>query len=239
MPPVSKSAPVPSISPPVKLADPGEVRSQLVGKHVCPFCGVLRADPAQPCPRCTLDDNNATRTATKQRIGPWFVLQARNPSAPGMKFATLQSLARRGHISPRSVVRGPTTEQMWTFVATVRGLSREFGLCFHCGEGIEPAAIQCPHCGRSQDVPADSDALMESAAVSPLPTPLTPPTPPLELFSSMSVKASDTGMDGGTSLDLQADSATFTPMSLEGKSTLPARVPTNRPTAVQRAPVPV
>ena len=157
-----------------------------------------------------------------------------------MKFGTLQSLARRGHISPRSVVRGPTTEQMWTFVATVRGLSREFGLCFHCGEGIEPTAIQCTHCGRSQDAPADSDALMETPGQTPLPTPLAPPTPPVDMFSSLSAKVSDSGMEGGTSLDLQADSLTFTPMPPEKRAELPARVPAARPTSlVQRAPVPV
>src|SRR2546423_7998338 len=57
--------------------------------HVCPFCGLTREiteqfDPATPCPRCTLADTQATRSATKSRIGPWHVRQVRNPWAPGM-----------------------------------------------------------------------------------------------------------------------------------------------------------
>lgn len=233
----------------IKLADPAEVRSQLVGKHVCPFCGVLRADPGQPCPRCTLDDTQATRSATKQRIGPWFVLQARNPSAPGMKFATLQSLARKGHISPRSVVRGPTTDQMWTFVASVRGLSREFGLCYHCGENIDPQATHCRHCSRSQELVADSDSLLESPLAMPIAAP--PPPPPAAPvapastaanlppdFFSMSAITADTGMDGGTSLDLQVDAPAFSPIPVVPRQNLPVRPP-SRASTLQRAPMPV
>lgn len=171
--------------------DAAEVRQQLAGKHVCPFCGVIRADALQPCPRCTMEDSAATRSATRQRIGPWFVLQARNPSAPGMRYVTLLSLVRKGHVTPRSIVRGPTTHQLWTFAASVRGLSREFGLCYHCGEQIDQAAPNCPHCMKMQDLPPDPDALLE-------------PVP--EMSVSAQPTTTETGMDGGgTSLDLQAD----------------------------------
>ncbi len=172
------------------VADAADVRQQLTGKHVCPFCGVIRADVLQPCPRCTMEDSSATRSATRQRIGPWFVLQARNPSAPGMRYVTLLSLVRKGHVTPRSIVRGPTTHQLWTFAASVRGLSREFGICYHCGEQIDAAAPNCPHCIKSQDLPADPDVWLE-------------PVP--EMAVSAGPASSETGMDGGTSLDLQAD----------------------------------
>lgn len=181
--------------------DAEEVRQQLTGKHVCPFCGVIRADQTQPCPRCTMEDTNATRSATRQRIGPWFVLQARNPSAPGMKFATLLSLVKKGHVTPRSIVRGPTTHQLWTFAAKVRGVGREFGLCNWCGEQVETTAAACPHCDRPLEPPADPDTLLESGAsiVPEMPVTASPAT-------------SDTGMDGGTSLDLQADEDFIAPL---------------------------
>ena len=172
-------------------ADAADVRQQLSGKHVCPFCGVIRADALQPCPRCTMEDSSATRSATRQRIGPWFVLQARNPSAPGMRYVTLLSLVRKGHVTPRSIVRGPTTHQLWTFAASVRGLSREFGICYHCAEQIDSASPNCSHCLKSQDLPPDPDALLE-------------PVP--EMSVSAQPTSSETGMDGaGTSLDLQAE----------------------------------
>lgn len=138
-----------------------------------------------------MEDSSATRSATRQRIGPWFVLQARNPSAPGMRYVTLLSLVRKGHVTPRSIVRGPTTHQLWTFAASVRGLSREFGICYHCGEQIDSAAPNCSHCMKMQDLPADPDALLE-------------PVP--EMHVTAQPTSLETGMDGaGTSLDLQAD----------------------------------
>ncbi|HEX3355623.1 MAG TPA: hypothetical protein VHS31_01485, partial [Tepidisphaeraceae bacterium] len=99
---------------------------------------------------------------TKARIGPWYVLQTRNPSAPGMKWATLLSLVSKGQVTPRSVVRGPTTHQLWKFAAHVKGLSREFNLCYSCGAEVERTSNQCPQCDRLQEPPVNPDALLES-----------------------------------------------------------------------------
>src|SRR5690348_8581566 len=75
-------------------------------KAVCPFCGAVNLrhtdeageDVSAPCPKCTMADTPATRQATRARIGPWFVRQVRNPSAPGMKFETLMALVKRGQV---------------------------------------------------------------------------------------------------------------------------------------------
>jgi hypothetical protein len=139
---------------------PEQVRQTLVGKQVCPYCGQANAGGPEPCPRCNMEDTPATRQATKARIGPWYVLQSRNPAAPGMKYSTLVALIRKGHISPRSVVRGPTTHQLWRFAAHVRGVSREFGLCFSCGGAIDQGMSACPHCQRSQEPPGEPDMLL-------------------------------------------------------------------------------
>ena len=209
--------------------DPDDVRQQLAGKHACPFCGVIRADPQQPCARCTMEDTGATRTATRQRIGPWFVLQARNPSAPGMKFTTLLQLVKKGHVTPRSIVRGPTSQQLWTFAAKLRGLAREFGLCWHCGESVEPTSLTCGHCGYSQDLPANPDVLFE-------PPEATPP----DIMADTKLPAGDTGMDGGTSLDLQVSDFS-PPAPAAAPAPAPAFVPAPRPiqrTAPAPAPAP-
>src|SRR6476659_6575254 len=105
--------------------------------HVCPFCGLTREiteefDASTPCPRCTLADTPTTRNATKARIGPWHVRQVRNPWAPGMRFETLLALVKRGQVTKDSIVRGPTTHQLWTRASEIKGLSREFGLCHSC-----------------------------------------------------------------------------------------------------------
>ena len=129
--------------------------------HVCPFCGAMNSKPGSACPRCTLEDTPAARSATKVRIGPWYVLQSRNPAAPGMKFQTLQLLVRKGFVTPQSVVRSPTTSQLWQSAAKVKGLSREFGLCYACGGEIGPCEALCPHCNRSQSLPSEVDALLD------------------------------------------------------------------------------
>jgi hypothetical protein len=140
-----------------------QARELTAGRAVCPFCGGQRADNASgACPRCTMEDTPATRQATVVRVGPWFVLQSRNPAAPGMKWATLVSLVRRGQINARSVVRGPTTMQLWTFAAKVRGLSRELGVCYACGHGLVATAARCAACEASQEPPANPDQLLDA-----------------------------------------------------------------------------
>jgi hypothetical protein len=109
-----------------------------------------------------MENTALTRQATRARIGPWYVLQSRNPAAPGMKFNTLLALIRKGQVTPRSVVRGPTTHQLWRFAGRIKGLSREFSLCYSCTAEIEKTAKICPNCSRSQELPANPDALLEA-----------------------------------------------------------------------------
>jgi hypothetical protein len=139
-----------------------EIRNAVEGRYVCPFCGAVREQAEGTCPRCTMESTAATRQATKSRIGPWYVLQTRNPAAPGMKFETLLTFVRKGRVKARSIVRGPTTHQLWRFAAHVKGLSREFGVCYSCGEGIERTANLCPHCNRLQEPPVNADVFLES-----------------------------------------------------------------------------
>lgn len=138
-----------------------DVLRGLDGKQVCPFCGAVGERSPNPCPRCGMDNTPEARKATKSRIGPWYVLQARNPAAPGMRFDTLLTFVRKGRVRARSVVRGPTTHQLWRFAAHVKGLSREFGLCFSCGSSIETTANICPQCNRLQEPPINPDVLLD------------------------------------------------------------------------------
>ena len=141
---------------------PEQIRDLLSGKFVCPFCGSINESEQGVCPRCTMENSPASRKATKSRIGPWYVLQTRNPAAPGMKFETLLNFARKGRVKPRSIVRGPTTHQLWKFAAQVKGLSRELGVCYSCGGAIEANTSLCPQCNRLQDPPANPDVLLET-----------------------------------------------------------------------------
>jgi hypothetical protein len=79
-----------------------------------------------------------------------------------MKFNTLLALIRKGQITPRSVIRGPTTFQLWRFAARVKGISREFGLCYSCGAELQRTSTFCPRCSRSQELPPNPDVLLET-----------------------------------------------------------------------------
>lgn len=129
---------------------------------VCPFCGAIAEKNDAACPRCKMENSALTRQATRARIGPWYVMQSRNPSAPGMKCNTLLALIRKGQITPRSVIRGPTTFQLWRFAARVKGISREFGLCYSCGAELQRTSTFCPRCSRSQELPPNPDVLLET-----------------------------------------------------------------------------
>jgi hypothetical protein len=171
-------------TPAAKAPSPGPAGGGLQGKIACPFCGSIReldgASDVGPCPRCAMADNPTTRKATRARIGPWFVRQVRNPAAPGMTYATLLTLVGRGQVTAYSVIRGPTTGQLWRFAAHTRGLSREFGLCHRCGAEIERTAAACPKCGRNQQPPVDPDVLLDPAVDASATTPAQKPVRPAE-----------------------------------------------------------
>src|SRR3954469_4843868 len=79
-----------------------------------------------------------------------------------MKFETLLALIKRGQVTKDSIVRGPTTHQLWKRASEVKGLSREFGACYSCGADIDTQANLCQHCNRLQEPPANPDALGET-----------------------------------------------------------------------------
>ena len=149
------STPLPAVAP-VRRAAPTQA--------VCPFCGSVNESIAGSCRQCNMENTQATRQATRSKIGPWFVWQSRNPSAPGMNWATLLSLVEKGRITPRSVVRGPTTGQLWRFAARVKGISREFGACWHCGGELIRTARLCSSCKRLQQPPINPNALLETSS---------------------------------------------------------------------------
>jgi len=143
-----------------------QIRRALRGKHVCPFCGTQRETDVGACMQCSLEDTPTTRSATRSKLGPWYVLQSRNPSAPGMNFATLMVLVQKGRVSARSVLRGPTTGQFWRHAAKVKGISREFMLCWNCGGDVAKNARACANCKRLQEPPLNPDVLLENGEFS-------------------------------------------------------------------------
>ncbi len=150
---------------------------------LCPFCGAFNAGPGKTCLHCQVQDNSANRAAIKQRLGPWYVLKADDQAAEGMSFEQLQLLVHQKVVNARSVVRGPSTAHLWRLASKVRGLSREFGVCYSCSGDIETFEISCPHCDRPQTVTEQTPPTPKPAAVvAPAPVEILPepvmPAPP-------------------------------------------------------------
>jgi hypothetical protein len=133
---------------------------------LCPFCGAFNSGIGKPCLGCKLEDNPSTRAASAQKSGPWCVLRANHSDAQEVTFADLQDMVHNQDLTSRAVVRGPTTGQLWRLASKVRGLSREFGLCYCCSGDIETDETVCPHCDRVQTVPTHTDSLAGSSAPS-------------------------------------------------------------------------
>ncbi len=150
--PTANARPLGTRTGPTTPAGGGEVEC------LCPFCGAFNAGVGQPCRHCRTEDTTAARAAARKRVGPWFVLNARNPAAPGLSLTALTAMIRSGLVTDRSVIRGPATGQLWRLAGKVRGISREFGCCYGCGGDLYAADPVCPHCQRPQSLPADIDA---------------------------------------------------------------------------------
>jgi hypothetical protein len=99
-------------------------------------------------------DESTQSTAT----GEWFVLQPDNTPSRGLTFTDIQAMVYEKRLTPRSMVRTPGTSDQWKSAAKVRGLSREFGVCYSCGGDIETFEISCPHCERPQTLPEQHEA---------------------------------------------------------------------------------
>lgn len=107
-------------------------------------------------------DDTPDSQPIKATAGPWQMLDSEHPSMAGINFDTLRQWIADRRVTARSVVRGPTTAQMWKPAAKVKGLSREFGICYNCEARVNPTASVCPHCNRSQTLPFDPDTLLDS-----------------------------------------------------------------------------
>lgn len=141
---------------------------------ICPFCGGQAMDHAGHCTQCGSTDSSASRHRVTSIVGPWQILDPDHPGAQGINFQTLKQWITTGRVTARSVVRGPTTAQLWKAAGKVKGLSRELGLCYSCDTRIDRTAAVCPHCNRSQTMPFDPDMLLDTTGPVPLPAPTSP-----------------------------------------------------------------
>ncbi|MEM0983822.1 MAG: hypothetical protein AAGI17_07725 [Planctomycetota bacterium] len=113
---------------------------------VCPYCGEI-GPSGTPCGSCGGRFDPLSRQATQNSMGPWYVRDPEHPHRPGASFETIARLARRGKITPDTILRGPTTHQFWTLAKWTPGVAELFGACHCCGEEVTDDAYLCAACG--------------------------------------------------------------------------------------------
>ncbi len=125
---------------------------------ICPFCGEMQ--PASDrCIACGTALDAATRRETLARMGPWFVRNPQWPFMPGCSWQQLADFVSRGMIDRHTVIRGPTTRQLWTLASRVPGVAHLVGSCHACGAKVAPDAPACHVCRAAFVAPLDRDSL--------------------------------------------------------------------------------
>jgi hypothetical protein len=79
-------------------------------------------------------------------MGPWWIRREEFPFRPGMKYDLIADLARTEKIDKNTIIRGPTTKQLWNVAGRVQGIAHLLGKCHACGERVEPTSRACSAC---------------------------------------------------------------------------------------------
>jgi hypothetical protein len=126
----------------------------------CPSCGQLIRRTASVCDQCGQDLSPKMLLKMQAHCGPWYVLEHVRPF-PGVTLERLVLQARRGVLTPTTIIRGPTTYHQWRFAAETPALSKHLGVCWRCQGAVSPADQQCPLCRVNLD--GETDILFEQS----------------------------------------------------------------------------
>lgn len=142
---------------------------------MCPFCGLERSGGGGAvCEGCGVEDTPIARRRAQNAMGPWFVRGggsggggAEAASVP-RSFAWVVGEIDAGRVVAESVVRGPTTGQLWRFARSVPGVAVYVGRCHGCGALADRVEAVCPSCGADLH-PAHEREDLGLGPVNPLP----------------------------------------------------------------------
>jgi len=134
---------VPSDNPPVET-DSGDNPS-LSHAVLCPYCGSVAVEGK--CQSCGGLLEPLSKQATQNDMGPWFIRDEDRPFQPGCSYATLRKLALKGRLSQKTIIRGPSSRQFWSFARNVRGVAHLLGECHNCHGPAGPDEYMCRSCG--------------------------------------------------------------------------------------------
>tara|TARA_B100000959_G_C14991691_1_gene628222 strand:+ start:456 stop:1160 length:705 start_codon:yes stop_codon:yes gene_type:complete len=112
---------------------------------VCPICGETQNETSE-CRVCSNSLDVDGLLFAEGGIGPWWVRDEEHPFQPGMTYDLISEMAKNGKIELHTIIRGPTTRQLWKVARRVPGISHLLGRCYSCGEHVEPKDRRCVTC---------------------------------------------------------------------------------------------
>ena len=68
------------------------------------------------------------------------------PFRPGMCYEMIVRLVDSGTITRYTIIRGPSTGQLWTVARKTPGVAHLLGDCHHCDAKIDDGVTRCPAC---------------------------------------------------------------------------------------------
>jgi len=116
---------------------------------LCPYCGRTQPPPRERCDACGGWFEPLSLKATHIAMGPWYVRDKQHPFRPGCSFEVLHEQIASGRIKPTTVIRGPTTRQLWSIARNTPGVAHLLGYCHACNDPTPQDALLCPHCGET------------------------------------------------------------------------------------------
>ncbi len=112
---------------------------------VCPICGETQSESSL-CTACGVSLVKDELLIAEGGIGPWWVRDETLPHNPGMTYDHLAHLAKCGKIERHTLLRGPTTRQLWMVARRVAGIAHLLKRCHDCGAHVSPKDRSCPEC---------------------------------------------------------------------------------------------
>ena len=112
---------------------------------VCPICGEPQQETST-CKVCGVSLKPDGLLLAEGSIGPWWIRDDKTPFCPGMTYDHLADMVTRGDVAGHTILRGPTTRQLWTVASHVQGIAHLLGRCHRCDAHVKPSSRSCDGC---------------------------------------------------------------------------------------------
>ncbi len=114
---------------------------------LCPYCGHTQRKMDR-CDVCGGSFDPVSKRGIAVNMGPWFLHDQRVPFRPGFNYTSMKRLITTGKVTANSIIRGPSTQQLWAPAKLTPGIAHLTGSCPRCETLAPPEAARCGNCAQ-------------------------------------------------------------------------------------------